>query len=62
MCVCVFTMPGERKLSPEVQEEAATLMFGVRMLLENVDSATLKAAYTILCKVNTEITHPPHCL
>jgi SET and MYND domain-containing protein len=47
------------KLSQEVKEELATLMFGVRLLLEEPDSHTMEKAYSILCKAlcNTFTIH-----
>ena len=38
-------------LNNEMKEKVSTLMCGIRLLLEKSDSATMKIAHNILCKV-----------
>lgn len=53
----VFAMAeDEDKLSLEVKEDMATLMIGVRLLLENPEPPAMQEAYKIMSKVNRPIS------
>lgn len=53
----VFTMAeDEDKLSLEVKEDMATLMIGVRLLLETSEPPAMQEAYKIMSKVNRPIS------
>ena len=53
----VFTMAkDEDKLSLKVKEDMATLMIGVRLLLENPEPPAMQEAYKIMSKVSRPIS------